>query len=270
MSPKKEIKSILIVDDEQRMCVTLTKSLLSSGYSCESTTNPVDALTIVRRGNFELTILDINMPQMDGLRLLNEISRVAPGIDTIIMTGYTDAYSYSDIIKAGAADFIAKPFKISELEAKIERVNRERKLQRELQELNTGLGVLLQGMEREKLKLSSDVKANVKERIYPYVEKLKGSHLNAEQRTYLEILESNFADICSPFINKLSQHHANLSPMEVQVATLIKAGKENKEIAQILVVSLNTVMTHRFHIRTKLGVKGKQVNLSTYLSSIDL
>ncbi|MFZ0932419.1 MAG: response regulator [Syntrophobacteraceae bacterium] len=270
MSQKREIRRILIVDDEQKMCATLTKSLLSTGYECESTTDPGKALEILEVGSFELAILDINMPQMDGLKLLNQMSRGDPGIDTIMMTGYTDVYSYSDIIKAGAADFIAKPFAVSELEAKIERISRERKLQRDLQELNTGLGVLLQGVEREKQKLGADVIENVKELIRPYLEKLKGTHLNAEQRTYLEILESNLADICSPFIKKLSHKHANLSPMEIQVATLIKAGKENKEIAQIFGVSLNTVVTHRYHIRTKLGVKGKQVNLSSYLSSIDL
>ena len=110
MPQKREINRILIVDDEQEMCATLTKSLQSSGYSCESNTDPVDALTILRQGNFELAVSDINMPSMDGLKFLNEVSKVAPGIDTIMMTGYTDAYSYSDIIKAGAADFIAKPF----------------------------------------------------------------------------------------------------------------------------------------------------------------
>jgi len=57
--------------------------------------------------------------------------------------------------------------------------------------------------------------------------------------------------------------------MEVQVANLIKAGKGNKEIASILGVSLNTIMTHRYRLRSKLGLKQQKVNLSSYLSSID-
>ncbi len=270
MLKKRQIKRVLVVDDEQNICAMLTTFLRSCGYSCENATDPAKALEVLRRSDFELVISDIIMPGIDGLQLLSEILKIDPGIDTIIMTGHAAVYTYNDIIRAGAADFIAKPLAVSELEAKIERINRERKLQRELQELNTGLGVLLQGLEREKLKLSADVTANVKDLISPYLEKLKGSRLNAEQRLYLEILESNFADICSPFIKKLSQKHASLSPMELQVATLIKAGKENKEIAEILGVSVNTVMTHRYHIRTKLGVKGEQVNLSSYLSSIGL
>jgi len=270
MPKKREIKRVLVVDDEENICAMLTTFLLSCGYSCENATDPAKALELLKRSDFVLVISDIIMPGIDGLQLLSEILKIDPGIDTIMMTGHAVVYTYSDIIRAGAADFIAKPFGVYELEAKIERISRERKLQRELQELNTGLGVLLQGLEREKLKLSADVTANIKELISPYLEKLKGSHLNAEQRVYLEILESNLVDICSPFIKKLSQKHASLSPMELQVATLIKAGKENKEIAAILGVSLNTVMTHRYHIRAKLGVKGEQVNLSSYLTSMDL
>jgi FixJ family two-component response regulator len=266
----REIKKILVVDDEQDICAMLTEFLRSSGYYCESVTDPAKALEVLKPNSFELVISDIKMDGMDGMQLLSEIHKIDPGLDTIMMTGHTEAYSYCDIIKAGAADFIAKPSLISELEAKIERISRERKLQRENQELRTGLSVLLRGVEREKVTLCADLSANVKKLISPYLEKLKGSHLNAEQSMYLEILESNLADILSPFIKKLSQKHPNLSPMEVQVATLIRAGKENKEIAEILRVSLNTVMTHRYHIRTKLGVKGEQVNLSSYLSSIDL
>jgi DNA-binding NtrC family response regulator len=185
------------------MCVTLTEFLRSSGYSCESTTDPVEALAILGRGNFELAISDINMPRMDGLKLVNEISKVDPGVDTIMITGHTGIYTYSDIIRAGAADFIAKPFQLPELKAKMERIDRERKMQSELQEMNAGLRVLLQGLEREKLNLRADVTANLKELIFPYLEKLKVSHLNAEQCKCLEILESNLADICSPFINEV-------------------------------------------------------------------
>ena len=61
-------------------------------------------------------------------QILIGIPGIDPSLDVIIMTGFTDDYSYSDIIKAGAADFIAKPFHLSELKAKVERINRERKM----------------------------------------------------------------------------------------------------------------------------------------------
>jgi FixJ family two-component response regulator len=266
---KREIKGVLVVDDEQNICAMLTKFLRSSGYACESVNEPAKAMEVLKRNGFELVISDIRMAGSDGLQLLTEILEIDPGLDTIMMTGYTNVYTYSDIIRAGATDFIAKPFELPELKAKIERIDRERKMQRELRELNIAMGVLLQRAEKDKETLSENVISNVKTLILPYVDKLKNGHLRAEHEAYIEILETNLSEICSPFLKNLSLKHAHITSMEVQVANLIKAGKGNKEIASILGVSLNTIMTHRYRLRSKLGLKQQKVNLSSYLNSID-
>ncbi len=132
---EREIKRVLVVDDEQKACDMLTEFLRSSGYSCESATDPVKALAILKRGDFELVISDIKMPKIDGMQLVSEILKIDPEIDTIMMTGHAGVYTYSDIIKAGASDFIAKPFQLSELQAKMERIDRERKMQRGLKRM---------------------------------------------------------------------------------------------------------------------------------------
>jgi DNA-binding NarL/FixJ family response regulator len=269
VSQKREIKNILVVDDEQSMCTMLSRFLRSIGYDCESTTDPIKALSMLKRGGFELVISDITMEVMDGLQLLKEIPAIDPGLDAIIMTGFTRDYTYSDVIEAGASDFISKPFQMPELKAKIARLNRERKMLRELQDLNTALGVLFQRGEKERENISTQVVSNVKELILPHLDKLKNSRLNAEQKEHVEIVASSLTEICSPFMKNLSLQHAHISSMEVQVANLIKAGKENKEIASILGISLNTVMTHRYRLRTKLGLKGEKINLMSYLKSIE-
>jgi DNA-binding NarL/FixJ family response regulator len=269
MTQKKDTKKILVVDDEQSMCSMLVKFLRSAGYNCDSTTDPINALSMLQRGAFELVISDITMEGMDGLQLLKEIPRIDPGLDTIIMTGFTRDSTYSDVIEAGASDFISKPFQLPELKAKIERLNRERKMQRELRDLNTALGVLLERGEKEREKISAQVVSNVKELIFPHLDKLKNSRLNAEQKDLVEIVESGLSKICSPFMKNLSAQHAQISSMEIQVANLIKAGKSNKEISVLLGVSLNTVMTYRYRLRTKLGLKGEKVNLISYLKSIE-
>jgi FixJ family two-component response regulator len=266
---EKEIKKVLVVDDEQDICSVLTKFLRSSGYSCESFTDPAKALEAIKRTDLDLVISDIKMAGIDGLQLLSKIIKIDPGVDTIMMTGHTGIYTYSDIIKAGAADFITKPFELPELKAKIERIDRERKMQRELREFNITMGVLLQRAEKDKATLSENVVSNVKELILPYVDKLKNGRLGAEHRACIEILETNLSEICSPFLKNLSISHAHITSMEVQVANLIKAGKRNKEIASVLGVSLNTIMTHRHNLRSKLGLKQEKVNLRTYLNSID-
>jgi DNA-binding response OmpR family regulator len=269
MSRQREIKNILVVDDEQSICAMLVRFLRSVGYDCDSTTNPIKALSMLKQGEFELVISDITMEGMDGLQLLKEIPGLDPGLDTIIMTGFTRDYTYSDVIEAGASDFISKPFQMPELKAKIARLNRERKMRRELQDLNTALGVLLQRGEEERVKINAQVVSNVEELILPHLDKLKNGRLDAEQKNHVEIVESGLAEICSPFMKNLSLQHAHISSMEVQVAKLIKAGKGNKEIASILGVSLNTVMTHRYRLRTKLGLKREKINLRSYLKSIE-
>ena len=59
-------------------------------------------------------------------------------------------------------------------------------------------------------------------------------------------------------MRNLSQKRANLSHMEIQIANLIKAGKDSKEMADILGVSINTVTTHRYHLRTELRIERRE------------
>ncbi|MGA2227282.1 MAG: PAS domain S-box protein, partial [Syntrophobacteraceae bacterium] len=132
-------KRILVVDDEKSLCLMVLNFFRRAGYDCHSTTNPINALEILEDDNFGLVISDIAMPEMNGLDLIREIRQKHPGIDTLAMTGYTGDYTYSDIIEAGAADFIGKPFELPELRAKVERIERERRMLRALREANAAL-----------------------------------------------------------------------------------------------------------------------------------
>jgi DNA-binding CsgD family transcriptional regulator/PAS domain-containing protein len=150
---------------------------------------------------------------------------------------------------------------------------RERELELELQtqkleETNTALRVLLKAREEDKQELEEKVLANVKELIIPYLKDLKNSGLDSRQQAYLEIVESNLNDIISPFLHRLSSKYLNLTPREIQVATLVKEGKASKEIAEMLNLSMNAVDFHRKNIREKLGLKNKKANLRTHLLSL--
>ncbi|UCG20460.1 MAG: PAS domain S-box protein [Deltaproteobacteria bacterium] len=139
---------------------------------------------------------------------------------------------------------------------------------RHLEEVNAALKVLLKRREEDKNDLEEKVLANVKELVLPYVEKLKNSRLRSDQMTLVGILESNMQEISSPFVTKLSSRFLGLTPAEIQVASLIKDGKTSKEIATLLHTSENTIRSHRFHIRSKLDLKNKKVNLRSYLRSL--
>ncbi len=149
---------------------------------------------------------------------------------------------------------------------------REKELQAQshhLEEVNTALKVLLKQREDDKKELEENVLSNVKELVGPYIENLKNTRINTRQATLVNILESNLNNIISPFISKLSSKFINFTPMEIKVANLIKEGKTNKEMAELLLLSKNTILFHRHNIRTKLGVKNKKINLRSYLLSYD-
>jgi len=151
-------------------------------------------------------------------------------------------------------------------------IKREAELQensRNLEEINTALKVLLERRERDKTEFGDNVVSNVKELISPYLERLKKVQVNPSQTNLLDILELNLNNIVSPFVGKLSSKFINLTPMEIKVANLIKDAKTNKEIAELLCISLNTVLFHRYNIRCKLGIKNKKINLRTQLLSFD-
>ena len=136
-----------------------------------------------------------------------------------------------------------------------------------LEEVNTALRVLLKRREEDKAELEEKVLANVKELVLPYVEALKKTRLGAKQTAYTSIIESHLNDIVSPFLRSLSSKYFGLTPREIQVAGLVKQGKANKEIAELLSVSVRAVEFHRESIRTKLGLKHKPVNLRSFLLS---
>ena len=138
-----------------------------------------------------------------------------------------------------------------------------------LEEVNTALKVLLKQREDDKKELGDNVLSNVKELVSPYLDRLKKSRLNTNQKTLVNILESNLNNMISPFISKLSFKYYNLTPMEIRVANLVKEGKTNKEIAELLCLSKNTILFHRYNIRDKLGLKNKKINLRTHLLSYD-
>ena len=138
-----------------------------------------------------------------------------------------------------------------------------------LEEVNTALQVLLKKREEDKREMQENVLSNVKELVSPYLIRLKRGHLEPHQETMLEILQSNLDNIISPFISKLSSRYLSFTPTEIRVANLIKEGKTNKEIAELLLISKNTVLFHRHHIRTKLGLKNKKINLRTHLLSYE-
>jgi two-component system, cell cycle response regulator len=127
---------ILAVDDDPQILKLLESSIVSFGFQCVTARNGREALEELKRGGISIVLTDMTMPEMDGIALLKEAKNLYPRLDVIIITGYAERFSYTDVIRAGACDFITKPFNIDELEAKLRRALREQELVRKLEQLS--------------------------------------------------------------------------------------------------------------------------------------
>lgn len=137
-----------------------------------------------------------------------------------------------------------------------------------LEEANIALRMMLRAREEDKKDLEDRVVSNVKELVLPYLNKIKSSRLALEQSALLDIISANLNDVISPFSRRLSSKYLDLTPREIQIADLIKGGHTNKDIAEILRVSLRTIEFHRENIRKKLGISKRKTNLRSYLLSL--
>ncbi|HDZ89496.1 MAG: hypothetical protein DRG82_14890 [Deltaproteobacteria bacterium] len=138
-----------------------------------------------------------------------------------------------------------------------------------LEEANIALKVLLKQMEEKKNEEREHILSNVKQLVRPYLGRLKKRNLASEERTLVSTLEMNLEKITSPLVSRLSSTFLGLTPMEIRVANLVKEGLMNKEIAELLGTSTNTISSHRYKLRCKLGLKNKGINLRSYLLSLE-
>ena len=134
LSPEEQ--NILIVDDDPTILTLLKEYIKTLGFNLVTASNGLSALAELEKSEFSIVITDLLMPGMDGMELIKEVKRNWPHTDIIVITGYTNSYRYTDVIRAGASDFIQKPFNLDELEAKINRLIKERRLRSLLRKLS--------------------------------------------------------------------------------------------------------------------------------------
>ena len=142
---------------------------------------------------------------------------------------------------------------------------------KKLEEKNIALNALLDNREEQKRILSETILKNFQRLVFPYFERLRTSYDKDSFLTLLDIFEANIKEsLCSISMGKeVLLAYRNLSPTEIQVADLIKAGCQSKQIAQIINISLRTVFFYRDSIRKKLNIKNEKENLRSFLLSLD-
>jgi DNA-binding NtrC family response regulator len=129
---------VLVVDDEEPIRTLLFNLLTNHDYEVETAGDGEEALQKYAQGRFDVVVSDLVMPKMDGLRLLKEIKIKDPRAIFLVITGFPSVETGVEAMKAGAYDYIIKPFSLADLQAKIDRALERRRLGQELRTM-TGL-----------------------------------------------------------------------------------------------------------------------------------
>jgi two-component system NtrC family response regulator len=123
-----EPPKILILDDEQAICNGCRLVLSDSGYSVDISITGKDGLETILRGAYDVVLLDLKLPDMDGMDILRTVAGKRSGAYFIVMTGYATVQNAVEAMKIGALDYLAKPFSDDELIVAVEKAIEKKRL----------------------------------------------------------------------------------------------------------------------------------------------
>ncbi|WP_110471403.1 response regulator transcription factor [Williamsia limnetica] len=110
---------VLLAEDDEAIAAPLARALSREGYGCEVVTTGTAALEMARSGRFELLVLDLGLPEMDGLEVCRRIRAARPQLAVLMLTARTDEVDFVVGLDAGADDYVGKPFRLAELLARV-------------------------------------------------------------------------------------------------------------------------------------------------------
>ncbi len=164
MMERKSAK-VLIVDDEKRMCAILREALAAPHLAVTTAESGEAAWAALSLERFDVIVSDIKMTGMSGLDLLKKVKASSPETEVLLMTAYADARTAVEAMKAGAFDYVIKPFEIEELRLKIRNILDKHQLREENRDLRVQL--------KERFSLDNMVgKSSAMQKVYELVEKV--------------------------------------------------------------------------------------------------
>ena len=107
---------VLVLDDEPIVCKRLQPALEKLGFEVDTFTQSVEAVHQIQQINYDIVITDLKMKEIDGMRFLEEVKKQRPQTEVIVITGFATMETAKQSFQKGVFDFIAKPFKLSEIQ----------------------------------------------------------------------------------------------------------------------------------------------------------
>ena len=286
---------VLLVDDEDEFRQTIAKRLVKRGMTPDQARDGEACLSILEKQSIDVVVLDVKMPGMNGLDVLNHIKKRYPKTEVILLTGHATTEDGVEGIKSGAFDYLMKPIKLEHLISKIsqayEKIQREEERRREVEfrsrmeqqmiacerlaslgtlaagvahEINNPLAIMKESVGWMKLLLEKTDKEQMtrKEDFYKALNKIENSIERARRITHQLLGFARKTD------SVLSE--TNIKELVEEMVELVKREATHKEIeiSQLMDSSLNSFWTDPYQLRQVLmnlltnavhatGVRGK-------------
>ena len=123
---------LLIVEDEKQICDMVAKSLYDAGYEVDTCYDGEEALECILAENYDLIVLDLNLPGMDGMEILKELRQYNDETKVLILSARGQIADKVEGLDAGANDYMEKPFHLQELEARVRSLTRRKFVQKDV------------------------------------------------------------------------------------------------------------------------------------------
>ena len=121
---------LLVVEDEKKLCDMIAKSLHQAGYEVDTCNDGEEALDMIYAEMYDLIVLDLNLPGMDGMDILRELRKENEETKVLILSARSQIADKVDGLDAGANDYMEKPFHLQELEARVRSLTRRKFVQK--------------------------------------------------------------------------------------------------------------------------------------------
>ena len=142
---------VLVVDDDKAICDFVTTILEKDGFAVTALNNPTEVESHLRRDDFHLVILDLMMPQMDGIEVLTAIRKFDSDIAVILFTGFPNLDTAVAGMKLDAVDYIKKPFQVEELREVVTQAMKKKGLSRTPEEqLHRSIGDTIRTLRKDR------------------------------------------------------------------------------------------------------------------------
>jgi two-component system, NtrC family, response regulator PilR len=160
--------NILIIDDEKSLLDLLSVVFKKEGYGARTALSAAKAFEVLDREDIDLVVSDIKMPDTDGMDVLKRIRETRPDVPVVMITAYGSVQQAVEALKAGALDYVVKPFDVEELKIIVARGLAERRLREENQRLKRDL--------KERYSFENMIgKSRSMQEIYTLIEKVAGT-----------------------------------------------------------------------------------------------